>query len=561
MKIKPLVIIVVAAFAGFCANAQDDMKEIYKKEMDHPFDYTANGDDESYSYASSSKEISVFNNKTGELMWNKKFKEISDQLGKVDDVISMWDAKVIFVFDRKIGKDKMACIDATTGALLWVSAKYQNVDDSDNIVYLKELGAFAVTTKENLTMIKARSGEELWATVKFKGIVGDFVSMDDGSLVLINMKATALGSLFSGMKNQIVKINSKNGDILWDQTYRGVVEKKVITRERIVKIKIEDNKVFLYMNGIQVFDYADGKPLWSAVYDETPSDVVKNKKPGNATKFGAYGVVAQPLVVGEYIYVLDLVNKRNQYLKKYTLKTGKLVWTSLEIKDARAIPGLYVIGDKVILQVGGQVELQYVQRIKGADGSVSLNSVIEMENIKPLNVQCFDANTGTQVWESEKMKKGLTNLFLDGNNIIICSGKALYSMDVATGKENYEKPLKEDNIGDADLILDYGDQVVILGEKGISKRKKSDGSLTGSSKFKKSTPVSYNGKYIYGGKTMVLYTKSSDYAVYDLTTVKYKGFDARKGASAYPSDDGLALYVFESGGMLRKSKFTKLSAE
>src|SRR6478609_2115993 len=139
---KRLVIFVLAASAGLCTYAQEDMKEIYKKEMDHSFDYTANGDDSGYSYASSAKEISVFNNKTGELMWNKKYKEISDQLGKVDDIISMWDAKVIFVFDRKMGKDKMACIDATTGALLWISAKYQDVDDTDNIVYIKELGAF-----------------------------------------------------------------------------------------------------------------------------------------------------------------------------------------------------------------------------------------------------------------------------------------------------------------------------------------------------------------------------------------------------------------------------------
>lgn len=549
------------ALASFCASAQEDMKEIYKKEIDHSFDYTANGDDSGYSYASSAKEISVFNNKTGDLLWNKKYKEISDQLGKVDDIVSMWDAKVIFVFDRKIGKDKMACIDATTGALLWVSAKYQDVDDSDNIVYVKELSAFAVTTKDHLTMIKARTGEELWETDKFKGVVGDFVLMPDGSLVMINMKATLIGSLFSGMKNQIVKINSKNGDIIWDQTYRGVVEKKILTRERLVKLNVEDNKVFLYMNGIQVFDYADGKPLWAAVYDQTPSEVVKNKKPSGATKFGAYGVVAQPLVVGEYIYVLDLLNKRNQYLKKYALKTGKLIWTSPEIKDARAIPGIYVVDDKVILQVGGQVELQYTQRVKAADGSVTFTNTIEMENVKPLNVQCFNANTGEQVWESEKMKKGLTNLFLSGNNVIVCSGKALYAMDVNTGKEIYEKPLKEDNIGDADMIIDYNDQVVILGEKGVSERKKSDGSLTGASKFKRSTPISYNGKYIYGGKTMALYTTSSDYAVYNLGTVKYKGFDARKGASAYLSDDGLSLYVFESGGMMRKSKFTKLSAE
>ncbi len=553
---KKFVIVMLSVFVFSGVIAQDNMKVIYEKEVDHSFDNTANGDDNGYSYASSGNEISVFNNKTGELLWNKKYKEISEQLGKVDDIISMWDAKVIFVFDRKLGKDRMACIDALTGSLLWVSAKYQNVDDTDNVVFIASLGAFAVTTKDHLSMIKARTGEELWETNKFKGVVGDFISGPDGSLVLINMKATLIGSLFSGMKNQIVKINPKNGDILWDQTYRGIVERKILTKERLVKMEVSENKLFLYMNGIQVFDYQDGKPLWSAVYDQTPSDVVKNKRPAGATKFGAYGVVAQPLVVGEHIYVLDLLNKRNQYLKKYALKTGKMIWQSAEIKDARAIPGIYVIGDKVILQVGGQVELQYV--VKSKDGSAS---AIEMENVKPLNVQCFNAITGEQLWESEKMKKGLTNLFLSGDNVIVCSGKALYSMNINTGKENYETPLKEDNIGLADLIIDYNDQVIILGEKGISSRKKSDGSYTASSKFKRSSPITYNGKYIYGDRTMALFTTGGDYAVYDLKVMKYKSFDARKGASAYLSDDGLALYVFESGGMMRKSKFTKLSAE
>jgi outer membrane protein assembly factor BamB len=559
---KKAVIMFVMACVFTSAWAQDEMSEIYKKEIDHSFDNTANGneDDNSYSFASSGKEITVFNNKSGEILWNKKYSEISSELRKVDDIISMWGSKVIFVFDRKMGKDKMACIDATTGSLLWISSNFQNVEE-DNIIYIKELNAFAVTTKESLTMVKARTGDEIWKTDKFKGIVGDYVYMSDGNLTMINMKATVLASIFSGFKNQIVKINSKNGDVIWDQTYRGVAEKKILTRERLVKLRIEENKVFLYMNGIQAFDYADGKPLWAAVYDQTPSDVVKNKKPMGATKFGAYGVVAQPVVVGNYVYVLDLVNKRNQYLKKYELKTGKLVWQSAEIKDARAIPGLAVVDDKVVLQVGGQVELQYETKKRDPQGNVTIEQTVEMENVKPYNVQCFNAITGEQLWESEKMKKGLTNMFLFGNNIMICSGKALYSMDVVTGKENYEKPLKEDNIGEADLILDYKDQVVILGEKGVSTRKKSDGSLTASSKFKRSTPISRNGRYIYGESTLVLATPKSDYAVYDLNTVKYKSFDARKGATAYLSDDGLALYVFESGGMIRKSKITKLSAK
>jgi outer membrane protein assembly factor BamB len=176
-----------------------------------------------------------------------------------------------------------------------------------------------------------------------------------------------------------------------------------------------------------------------------------------------------------------------------------------------------------------------------------------------MNVQCFNAVTGEQLWESDKMKKGLTNLFPSENNVIVCSGKALYSIDINTGKENYEVELKEDNIGLADIILDYNDKVVIIGEKGVSLRNKADAKLTNSSKFKKSNPLSYNGEYIYGDR-MALYTKGSDFAVYNLKTVNYKRFDARKGASAYISNDGAYLYVFESGGMIRKSKFTRLSA-
>lgn len=554
---KRLLLLMCMLAGTFYVTAQEEMKEDFITEFDHSFDNTYMVDGE-YCYASSAKEITLFEVPSGKVRWNKKFSEISKELSKVDDVVAMSGSGVIFVFDRKIGKDKIACIDVTTGNLLWVSGKYQNVENQDNIFYIKELDAFAVATKANLTMIKARTGEELWATTKFKGVVGDAAFASDGSLVLINMKPTFIGSLFAGLKNQIVRINVKNGDVMWDQTYRGVVEKKILTKEKIVNITIEEGKVFLYMNGIQVFDLADGKPLWSAVYDMTPSDVVKNKKPPFATAFGAYGVVAKPVVVGEYIYVLDMENKRNQFLKKISLKTGKVVWRSAEIKDARAIPGIYVAGDRVVLQVGGQVELQYITRKRETDGSYTIERVVEFENVKPMNVQCFNAVTGEQLWESEKMKKGLTNLFLSDKNIIVCSGKALYSMDINTGKENYEIELKEDNIGLADIILDYNDQVVIVGEKGVSSRVKADGKLKGSSKFRKSNPLSYNGDYIYGDR-MALYTTKSDYAVYNLKNMAYKKYDARKGATAYLSDDGSYLYVLESGSMIRKSKFMRMS--
>jgi len=73
--------------------------------------------------------------------------------------------------------------------------------------------------------------------------------------------------------------------------------------------------------------------------------------------------------------------------------------------------------------------------------------------------------------------------------------------------------------------------------------------------------VTVKGQYIYGDATMALVTTGSDFGVYDIKKMEYKRFYARKGATPYLSDDGLSLFVFESGGMMRKSRLTKLSAK
>ena len=83
---KKYTFIFVLMLAVIHLKAQDEMSEIYKMEIDHSFDFTAYGNEDGYSYASSAKEITVFNNKSGKVLWNKKYNAISDQLGKVDDV-------------------------------------------------------------------------------------------------------------------------------------------------------------------------------------------------------------------------------------------------------------------------------------------------------------------------------------------------------------------------------------------------------------------------------------------------------------------------------------------
>ncbi|HNQ12289.1 MAG TPA: PQQ-binding-like beta-propeller repeat protein [Bacteroidia bacterium] len=521
------------------AFAQEEMSVLWETKCGHKLEGYALSDELQLVYGADPKEVTLLDAKSGSVVWTKSFKEIAKGLNKIDEQIVMWEAGVIFLFDRKTGKDKIACVDVKNGNFLWMSDKYQNITE-ENVVYLPELESFAISTKAGVHMMKARTGEELWTTTKFKGVVGAYFTTNDGFLVMLNYKPTALAALFSGFKNQIVKINTKNGDIVWDQTFIGMAERKVITRERLAKIELKGDKVFLFLNGIQVYDYNTGTQLWSAAFD---ADINVVSPPAGTKAFGVYGVVADPVVVGQDVYVIDMVNKKKQYIKKYDINSGKLLWTSAEIDGARALPGLYVSGNTVLLQIGGVVECQaYIRRMeRQSDGSYDIYEEwrVYYRNVKPNGVQAFDASTGQKKWDSERFKKGITNMFVADNNVYVCSGKALYSMNIESGNENYEVHLGDDGIGLAELIKEYKDKVLIIGEKGLASHTRSDGKLVAASKYKK---ADFAGMY---GKTLLMQTEKSDIAAYDVETCKYKDYNARKGSSAKLSNDGMSVYVWE----------------
>ncbi len=527
------------------AFAQEEMQEVWRTDLDHKFDESGFNHKGGYSYSTDKKKITVVSNSDGKIIWSGAFKEISPNLRKIDDLVPLWDAECLFLFDRKMGKDAVAVIDVKTGKLLWETSKYQNLTE-ENIIYIRELGTFAISLKESLVMVNARTGEEIWETSKFRGVVGAYVYMNDDHLVMLNYKPTALGNLFAGMKNQIVKINTKNGDIVWDQTYRGQVERKAITREAIVNLDVQEGKVFLLLNGIQVYDYNTGVINWAAAFDETPRVI---GEPAGAVRFGVYGAVAEPVVDGNDVYVLDMQNKRSQYVKKYDLNSGKLLWTSPEIKGAKAIPNMFLVDDKIVLQIGGAVEAQaYIRKqVRNPDGSYSwvTETRIWYPNVKPTGVQCFSAKDGASMWDSERFKKGITNIFPFQKNIIVCSGKELYSLELATGKENYGVALSADGIGLAEKILDYKDKVLIVGAKGVSSHLKENGKFVASSKYKNST---FAGE---AGNVIKLETANKDLATFNKEDCSHKQYNARNGASSYISDDGLYVIVFEKKEVAR----------
>jgi outer membrane protein assembly factor BamB len=539
---KRTILALTAFLGGSFLFAQEEMSTVWETKLDH--DITRSGtnlEEVGYSYAANDKEITVFNNADGKVIWTSRFKDIAPKLTKIDELIPFWESNSIFLFDRKMGKDQIACIDFKTGKLFWSTDKYQNVTE-ENVVYIPEREGFAMGLKEQLVFVKLFTGEETWSTTKFRGAVGDYVYMSDGSIVMLNFKPNLLASLFTGFKNQIVKVNTDNGEILWENTYIGILEKKVISREPLCDLAVEGDKVILRLNGIQVYDYNTGATVWSAAFDFTP-DIKMVAKPLHARQFGVYGTVADPVNVDNRdLYVLDMSNKANQYIKKFDLASGKLIWSSTDIKGAKAIPNMVVANDMVVLQVGGAVEAQahivYQQEVGGVIYYYDYTQ-IWFPNVKPMGIQGYNAKDGTLAWESERFKKGITNSIMVNNDFIVCSGKAFYSMDVKTGAENYEVPVAKGGVGDATLILPYKDMIVVVGEKGISTFNPDNGNLIASGSYKNSSLEDLEENIL------VMKTESADIAAFDMNTCKYKEFKARKGAMTTLSVDAQYVYVYE----------------
>ncbi|MCB0805259.1 MAG: PQQ-binding-like beta-propeller repeat protein [Bacteroidales bacterium] len=544
---KKLSFIFIFSILSGLILAQEDMSVVWETKLGHGIDYYGtdiSDKPDSYSFAADAKEISVFKNNDGSIIWTKAYKDMAPKLRKVDELLAFWESNTIFLFDRKMGKDQIACIDMENGDLLWNTDKYQEVTE-DVVVYIPEEDGFAISLKKELVFVKARTGEEVWNTAKFKGAVGKYsYNPDDGSMVMVNFVPSGLGAFFTGFKNQIARINMSNGEIIWENTYIGRAERKVISKEFIYELEVIDDQVFLRMNGIQVYDYNTGANKWSAAFDFT-ADVVK--PPQGTKKFGVYGAVADPYIVGNDIYVIDMSNKKNQYVKKYDLKTGRLIWSSAEIKGARAIPGLKVIGDKVALQIGGRVETQYYRVYKSGDSWVKEWGVTFPE-VKPFGVQAFNTSDGSLAWESERFKKGITNAVSFENYHIVCSGKALYSIDATTGDEKYEVPVSKGGVGQASLVQKFGDDIiVVIGEKGVSTFKAQDGELIGSGDYKKSSLEDRIDDIV------IMKTEKADLAAYTLPACTYKEFKARKGAGTSLTKDGNHVFVYE------KKVVTKLS--
>ncbi len=544
---KTLITFLALIFA-LQISAQEDMPAMWETKLEHSIDFYGcdNVDSDEYSYAASQKKISVINNSTGNVIWTKAFKEIAPRLRKIDEIITIWDAQKIFLLDLKMGKEQIAVIDMLSGELEWESDQYK-LKKREMISYIKEEKGFMFTFKDINLFVDAETGAELWSTQKFKGTIGKYF-YKDGFLTTVNFVPSGFMAMFTGFKNQIAKINMKTGEIVWENTYVGRAAKKIVTGEFLYELELRDSYLVLHMNGLQVYDYNTGGEVWSAAFNYG----VPVKAPGNAVKFGVYGAIAAPVFTDTHIYVVDMSGKKQQYIHKYQRVTGKHVWTSQEISGgAKVVPNLYVVDGKVILQIGGIVEIQGVFKETSTDSNgnkvVKYVKKVYDQKVKPYGVQAYSEEDGRLIWDSEKFKAGITNMYLHNEeNLIVSSGKALYSMKVHDGAVNYEVDAKNGGVGNVVQILDYADMIVVVGEKGVSTFNVNDGKLIAANKYKRASVVDFSENML------ILETAKNDVAAFDVADdCKFWSYNAKKGSGNTLTTDGKHLYVFEKKSVTR----------
>ena len=497
----------------------------------------------------------------GKQIWEGDFKKITTNKTNNSEFqyyIKSVDGGYLFLFDsRKLGTDRVAVIDVKTGKEMWNSENYQNLLSKDGgpvetVNYINELDAFMIAQKDGLNMVKAKTGEKIWETKLFKGSIGKYVyDRSKNEIVMINYKPTALAALFSGFKNQLVKINAANGEILWDATFRGTIEKKLISREALVNLDIKGNKVFLWLDGLQCFNLDNGQKVWEVEYE---NDMSKSSGIlGNRSKKGIYGTLANPIFTKDAVYIVIFANRsRTKYVEKHDLETGKLIWASEKIAGAFSMPHIYRTNNRVMVQVGGKVEVQEIETRRTTSGTETEYKIYTDYINQKNGILSLDDQTGQTVWRSERFDKRITDMIInEDKTVFVGDGDEFYAYDIESGKQLFDVKHNDARVGKATDVIDFGETVVVLSEKGLASYQKTDGKRV----YATDKLPDVDFFYEIGGNYFLRNQKNSKNVIYgvDMTNgaikgkveSKGKGGSERYGDGIDITDDGEFIFAFK----------------
>lgn len=472
----------------------------------------------------------VLNGSTGKVMWNESFSEITGSK-KVEIQYVMEDAGVLFLYDKKGGKDNLSCLDLLTGKLLWQSDRFEGIRLS-GVIYMPDLKSFVLAAKDGFYMMDARTGEIKWVVDRFRGAVADAIyDPDKNEIIVLNYK-TSWGALLSGYKNQLMAIDVANGTVKWETEYFGVIHNKPYSGGLVFNWHLYPDKILLMVQGLQVIDRKTGKEIW-----KTDFDLFDTKGLGGTTY--VYNSIAYPLVDKDAIYLIyNKPSSGKVLLQKLDVNTGTPKWeVKLDGKNP-VVPSIQLENNKLLLQIGGEVT------IEGTDSKGVAFRKTRWDG--PFGVMAIDASSGNMLWKNYDFKNRSMPLIAEGNKIYTADEKKFYTLDMSTGAEVASISTKDLKVGAPQWLGSRGNRIMYQGEDGLALLDLSNGKLIGSVPAK-GTFWSSNrkGEYFFlNSDKNIQYVRLSDAKV--VMTVKHE-----KGLRFVTSRNDETVFLMTKKGISR----------
>lgn len=465
---------------------------------------------------------------------------------------------------------EVAMMDAVTGKILWklnVKEKYGK-KKAEEIDWEKNAGVVIIKVKgekkqPDKTFYHHQQTGNSMTEEEFKAVKPTYTWIWKGSVFVKELNTTfrlsyekkkVVSSMGKGTTSTINVL--AEGDVKWstpiEARYVRTLCTNAIPRSAIdfggdfLKLMYANGKIFVLYEGMSVLDAQSGKLLWSTELNNSDFDF------GLFKSTQTLGRAGYPEVTNDAVYVSDL--SKGQYnIKKFDIETGKLLWTSQSFDKDDVVPDLKVVGNVLLAQFGGQLEVQ--SYIPGVNGNPDVCKS-ELKFAGNAGVKAYETTGGKVIWETSKMKElndkfngAITNIIVKDNKAYFASDKNFYCVDPNTGKPHFTLPIKTMKIGDPSYIFLHKDLVVLSAEEGVAGINTTDGKLAYATNTDKNLSLFNEGEawFMWVGKDKFDFR---DFIRIDLNDGKILG---KQKDTSYPyfTEDGEYVIKFDEEKVMR----------
>lgn len=456
MKRTHFLTICMLLFLAFTSNAKNDFQTVQSLKL--PFEPSqqkyAHTSDFEYFLCSTKTDMLMFNGLSGKILWQINFdKEMSNK----KFANQYWNkfANVVLVFDedKKSSVAKKYFIDGSTGKLLWESDKYVSdygqykLSTGFSNFFDYETNGVLLPTKENVDFVNIRTGEVLWSK-KFE-LDGKAKKFD-----CYIMKYYDLVRIQNGDETETY-LTTKEGKVVTDIEPYFNRKKFISDRAYVAMVTIPEHNMYVALQGASSVGYGllgvemAKRKFQLVAYNESNNDVIWAKEYVLPYRVDIYDNT--PIIDLYYsdntIFLMHDEqaigggkNANENGLKVIDVKTGDLKWQTRFTTSETKSSGL----------------TKYYQTKFPAPNPYVFENKVYVVNKKENVIECFDLESGTQIWKSDEFPDAqvIPAITVNKDVILLVHGKpTLKNVSISSSKGTTYK--REFNAKDKYGLIGY----------------------------------------------------------------------------------------------------------